>query len=158
MRERGEREEVGHQKASPLCSAPLPLEGNNSKLLRFSFASLRFRSKKQENATHLVHPDLAVRDQPHHQHVPQGFRLPQRVGVAVVHHVEAAVHVHPHRSAGAPAAGVPRQGPREEGRDGSGAVMVLYRGHARFVVGFGREGAAARGSAREGLAAGERVR
>ena len=42
MRERGEREEVGHQKASPLCTAPLPLEGNNSKLLRFSSASLSF--------------------------------------------------------------------------------------------------------------------
>lgn len=83
------------------------------------------RRKKNRKKTNLVDPDLAVRDQAHHQHVAQRPRLPQRVRVAVVHHVEAAVHIHTHGRAPAPAARVPGQGAREEGGDGPGAVVVL---------------------------------
>ena len=90
------------------------------------------KRRRERELTHLVHPDLAVRDQAHHQHVPQGLGLPERVGVAVVHHVEAAVHVHPHGCARAPAAGMPREGAGEEGGDGPGAVVVLFFGF-RFV-------------------------
>ena len=99
------------------------------------------RKRKKTSSTHLVHPDLAVRDQAHHQHVPQRLGLPQRVGVAVVHHVEAAVHVHADRCARAPAAGVSREGAGEEGGDGPGAVVVLLGcfflgGCGRFFVSF----------------------
>lgn len=45
----------------------------------------------------LVHDDLRVADDADHELVPQGAGLPEGVAVAVVHHVEAPVHVDPHR-------------------------------------------------------------
>jgi hypothetical protein len=65
----------------------------------------------------LVGLDLLVVDNANDELVAEGSRLAQSVAVAVVHHVEAAVHVHAYRAA----ATAPRTPPRSAstgGRDG----------------------------------------
>ena len=62
------------------------------------------------NGQYLVGLDLVVADEADDELVPEGARLAQRVAVAVVHHVEASVHIDAH---GAAAAGTERYwGPR----------------------------------------------
>lgn len=75
----------------------------------------------------LVGGDLVVADDADDELVPERPRLAQRVAVAVVHHVEAAVHVDPHRAAAPPE-------PPPEGLDGRqargrGASAEVERDH-----------------------------
>lgn len=78
----------------------------------------------------LVGGDLVVADNADDELVPEGARLAQRVAVAVVHHVEAAIHVDAH---GAPASAAEPAAERVDGRqggngDGAGEVE---RDHGR---------------------------
>lgn len=80
----------------------------------------------------LVGLDLVVADDADDELVPERARLAQRVAVAVVHHVEAAIHVDAHGAAGpaAEAAAERAEGRRQgQGRDGGGPAREVEREH-----------------------------
>jgi hypothetical protein len=80
----------------------------------------------------LVGLDLVVADDADDELVPERARLAQRVAVAVVHHVEAAVHVDAHGAAAAAATEKRADGRRQgQGRDGGGPAREVEREHRR---------------------------
>jgi hypothetical protein len=72
----------------------------------------------------LVGLDLLVADDADDELVAEGARLAQRVAMAVVHHVEAAVHVHAHRALAAAPEPAPERVHRRQRRDGHGTGEV----------------------------------
>lgn len=77
----------------------------------------------------LVSLDLVVADDADDELVPERPGLAQRVAVAVVHHVEAAVHVDAHGAAVAAAAAERAEGRQGQGRDGGGPAREVQRQH-----------------------------
>jgi hypothetical protein len=72
----------------------------------------------------LVGLDLLVVDNANDELVAEGSRLAQSVAVAVVHHVEAAVHVHAYRAAATAPEPPPERVDRRQRRNGHGAGKV----------------------------------
>lgn len=78
----------------------------------------------------LVGGDLVVADNADDELVPEGVRLAQRVAVAVVHHVEAAIHVDAHGTSASAAEPAAERVDGRQGGNGDGPGEV-ERDHGR---------------------------
>mmetsp|Transcript_4684 Transcript_4684/g.13455 ORF Transcript_4684/g.13455 Transcript_4684/m.13455 type:complete len:441 (+) Transcript_4684:382-1704(+) len=77
----------------------------------------------------LAPADLAVGHQAHHQMLPQRFGLSQCIGVPIMHHVKAAIHVHAYGRPLSPALSVAVQEGCNPSRDCARPVVVVVRSY-----------------------------